>query len=175
MIEFIEKNKWLLVGYSTVLRALGWILLCMGGIGIALLIIEATQTGGTVNLKGTFGMLKRSNSIFISIALVSLGFAQLVRYLCRNDHKMGLLLRYGEKIFYLCAIIAIWNVGTLIWFVATGRMGANVSLNLHWLLSFMPTLLYKVAKILILIGLGQFLKHFIAAIKQSRLKIPENQ
>ena len=171
MIEFIEKNKRLLVGYSTVLRTLGWILLGMGGIGIVLLIIDATQMRGTVDLKGTFGMLKRSNTINISIAMVSLGFAQLVRYLCGNDHKMGLLLRYSEKIFYLCAIIAIWNVGGLI-YLKTGGKGSPFS---YWLPYFLPVLLYKITKILILVGLGQFSKHFIAAIKQSMLKIPEKQ
>ena len=168
MIKYIEKNKRLLAGYSTVLRILGWILLGMGGIGTVLLIIEATQTGGTINLTGTLGMLKRSNSINISLALVSLGFAQLIRYLCGNVHKMGLLLRYSEKIFYLCAIIAIWNIGVLIWVKATGRFGGNSSLYSYWLLYFLPILLYKIAKILILVGLGQFLKHFIAAIEHSK-------
>lgn len=168
MIEFIEKNKRLLVVYSTALRTLGWILLAMGGIGVVLLIIDATQMGGTVDLGGTFGMLKRSNSINISIAMVSLGFAQLIRYLCGNVHRMGLLLRYSEKIFYLCAIIAILNVGGLIWVKTTDLVGGNRSLYSYWLLYFLPILLYKSAKILILVGLGQFFKHFIAAIEQSK-------
>lgn len=170
MLEFIEKNKRLLVSYCTVLRVLGWLLLCMGGVGIALTVLEASQTGGRVNLEGTLGTFKRSNTIFINIGLVSLGFTQLVRYLCGNGYKMGLLLRYGEKIFYLCAIIAIWRVGVEVWLVATGRMGGNSSLDLRWLMFFMPTLLYKSAKVLILVGLGQFLKQLIAAIEGSKLK-----
>jgi hypothetical protein len=142
----------------------------MGVVGTVLLVLEASQTGGRVNLEGTLGMLKRSNTIFINIGLASLGFAQLVRYLCGNGHKMGLLLRYGEKIFYLCAIIVIWGVGVEVWLVATGRMGGNSSLDLRWLMFFMPTLLYKSAKVLILVGLGQFLKQLIAAIEGSKLK-----
>lgn len=169
MIEFIEKNKRLLVGYSIVLRTLGWILLGMGGIGVVLLIIDSTRTGGNVDLRGTFGMLKRSNSMYISIAMVSLGFAQLVRYLCGNVHKMGLLLRYSEKILYLCAIIAIWNVGVLIWIKATGRFGGNSSIYSYLITYFLPILLYKITKALILVGLGQFVKHFIAAIEHTRL------
>lgn len=82
---------------------------------------------------------------------------------------MGLLLRYGEKIFYLCAIIVIWRGGAEIWLFATGRMGGNSSLE-HWLMFFMPTLLYKSAKVLILAGLGQFLKQLIVAIECSKLK-----
>ena len=141
MIEFIKKNKRLLVGYSIVLRTLGWILLGMGGIGVVLLIIDATNMGGNVDLRGVFGMLKRSNSINISIAMVALGFAQLVRYLCGNVHKMGLLLCYSEKIFYLCAIIAIWNVGALIWVKTPGMSGVNRFLYSDWLLYFLPILL----------------------------------
>ena len=106
MVEFIEKKR-LLVFYCTALRILGWILLCMGVIGVALLFTEAAQTGGSAELRGALGYIKRSNTVLISIALVSLGFAQLVRYLFLNDRKMGLLLRYGEKVFYLCAIIEI--------------------------------------------------------------------
>ena len=171
MVEFIGKKR-LLVFYCTALRILGWILLCIGLIGTALLFIEASQTGGSVELRGALGMIKRSNTLFISIALVSLGFAQLVRYLFLNDHKMGLLLRYGEKVFYLCAIIAVWNMCVFFWLVATGhQMGGDSSLISRWLLYFMPTLLYKVAKILILIGLGRFLKHILVMAEESRLKI----
>jgi hypothetical protein len=141
MAEIIEKKR-LLVFYCTALRVLGWILLCLGFIGIALLFVEATQTGGTVDLRGALGMIKRSYTQFISIALVSLGFGQLVRYLFFNDHKMGPLLRYGEKIFYLCAIIAVWNIGAYFWLVATGhQIGGDSSFISRWLLYFMPTLL----------------------------------
>jgi len=108
----------------------------MGFIGTALLFIEASQTGGSVELRGALGMIKRSNTVFISIALVSLGFAQLVRYLFLNDHKMGLLLRYGEKIFYICAIIAVWNIGAYFWLVATGLIIGDSSPILRWLLYF---------------------------------------
>lgn len=173
MIKLVEKNKRLLMLYRTSLRALGWILLCMGGIGIALLVLEYSQTGGRITLGGTLGMLKRSGFIFINIALVSLGLAQLVRYLCGNGCKMGLLLRYGEKIFYVYAIITILQVGGQVWHVAAGRMGANISLNLHWLLVFLPTLLYQSTKALILVGLGQLLKQLIAAIEDSKLKISQ--
>jgi len=171
MIEFIEKHKRLLAGYCTVLRIFGWIFLGLGGIGIALLVIESTQTGGAVDVRGALGFIKRSNTANISMGLVSLGFAQLVRYLCGNDRKMGLLLRFGEKIFYFCAIIVIWNIGVLIWIKANGLFGGNSPLYSYLLLYFLPILLYKTAKILILVGLGQFLKHFVAAIEPSKLKI----
>ena len=170
MVEFIE-NKRLLVFYCTAIRIVGWILLCMGFIGIAILLVEAAQTGGGANLRGPFGIIKRSHTLFISVALVSLGFGQLVRYLFLNDHKMGLLLRYGEKIFYLCAIIVVWHVCIYFWLVATGQKGVGSSLILRWLLYFMPILLYKVAKILILIGLGRFLKHTIDRAQESRLEV----
>jgi hypothetical protein len=170
MVKFIEKKR-LLVFYCRALRILGWILLCIGIIGTALVFIEAAQTGGSVDLRDALGYIKRSNTVLISIALVSLGFAQLVRYLFLNDHKMGLLLRYGEKIFYLCAIIAVWNIGAYFWLVATGRTGGDNSFVSLWLLYFMPTILYKVAKILILIGLGRFLKQILVMAEEYRLKI----
>jgi hypothetical protein len=142
----------------------------MGIFGVALLIIESSQTGGSVELKGALGYIKRSSFQFISIALVSLGFGQLVRYLFFNDKKMGLLLRYGDKILYLCAIIAVWNIGAYFWLVATGRQMDGASSFISRWIFFVSILLYKVVKILLLIGLGRFLKHTIDTAKESRVQ-----
>jgi hypothetical protein len=169
MLEFIEKNKRLLVSYCTVLRVLGWILLCMAVVGITLLALEALQTGGGVTLDGTFGMLKRSYGIFINIGLVSLGLAQFIRYIC--GQKMGLLLRYGDKIFYLYAILGVWHEIFYDYLVVAGKTGGNSSSQLNWLLFILPvTLLYNATKALILIGLGLFLKQLIAAIERSKIE-----
>ena len=176
MMEFIEKNKRLLVFYYTTLRILGWILLGLGGVGFTLLILEASKTGGGITFEGTVGLVKRSYYSFISIGLFSLGFAQFVRYLCGNSPKMGLLLRFGDKIFYLCAIIAVWQVFGQAWHVVSGRMGGSSSQHLHWfLLDFPILLLYKIAKALIFVGLGLLLKKLIAVIENSGLKTPANQ
>jgi len=105
MFEFIDRNKRLLFSYRVILQILGWILLCMGGIGFVMLITESFQAGGRITLDGDFGMLKRSWDMCISLGLISIGFAQLIQYV--SGHKMGLLLRYGDKIFYLYAILAI--------------------------------------------------------------------
>jgi len=191
MINIIEKNKRLWMFYCTVLRVLGWILLCIGGIGFVMLLLEYIQTGGEVTFKGGFGPFKRSYNLFVNIGLVSLGFSQLVRYLCGNDNKMGPLLRYGDKIFYLYAILTVLQVGIWIW-LSTGRMGSNTSVlqhqahsfphqvdyitmytskaanGLHWFIFFLPTLLYKGAKVIILVGLGKFLKQLIPITKDSK-------
>ena len=176
IMEFIEKHRRLLVFYYTTLRILGWILLGLSGVGFTLLILEVSRTGGGITFEGTAGFVKRSCSAFISIGLFSLGFAQFVEYLCGNSHKMGLLLRYGDKIFYLCAIVAIWQVCGETWLVTTGQKGGNSSHHLHWFLYDFPILLvYRTAKGLILVGLGLLLKKLIAAIENSRLKTPANQ
>lgn len=191
MINIIEKNKRLWMFYCTVLRVLGWVLLCMGGIGFVMLLLESFRTGGGVTFEGVLGVFKRSYHHFVNIGLVSLGFSQLVRYLRVNDNKMGPLLRYGDKIFYLYAIITVLQVGIWIW-LSTGRMGSNTSVlqhqahsfphqvdyitmytsdpadGLRWFIFFLPTLLYKGAKVLILVGLGKFLKQLIAIIEDSK-------
>jgi hypothetical protein len=173
MLEYIEKNKQLLALYCIVLRVFGWILLCMGSVGYVLLWAEYLQRIGRIYLWGELGTFVdsafvRSYIICINIGLISLGFVQLVRYLCGNSYKMGLLLRYGDKILYLGAILVIWGVGVQVWIVATGLAGGNTSLDLHWLVSFMPTILYKSAKVLLLIGFGLFLKILIVTLEGSR-------
>jgi hypothetical protein len=142
----------------------------MGAIGFTLLLSEYFQ-GKRVTLDGTFGMLKRSYGHFINIGLVSLGLTQFIQYLCGCDNKVGLLLRYGDKIFYVYAFLGVWQEVGQAWFVATGKMGGDSSWQLSWFIFTLPVmLLYKVAKALILIGLGLFLKQLIAVIKESRLK-----
>jgi hypothetical protein len=173
MLEYIEKNKRLLVLYYTVLRILGWILLCMGSVGYALLWMEYLQRIGRINLWGELeavvdSAFVRSYIVCINMGLISLGFAQLVRSLCGSGYKMGLLLRYSDKIFYLGAIIVIWGVGVQVWIAATGLAGGNTSLDLRWLLSFMPTILYNSAKVLLLIGFGRFLKILIVILEGSK-------
>jgi hypothetical protein len=162
MVEFVKRNRRLLEIYSTVLRVFGWILLCMGGVGLALLTLEGFKTGGPVSFEGALGTFKRSYHYFVKIGLLSLGFGQLVRYLIGKDIKMGPLLRYGEKLFYLYAGIVIWQAVLWFWIVATGRTGGTSPL-LHRLISLLPTLIYEIAKVLLLVGAGQFLRHFIAA------------
>ncbi|MCK4752075.1 MAG: hypothetical protein KAS75_01420 [Planctomycetes bacterium] len=174
-MEFIEKHKRLLVFYYTTLRIFGWILLCLGGVGLTLLILEGSKLGGRVTFEGTVGLVKRSYPAFVSLGLFSLGFAQLVKYLCGNSHKRGLLLRYGDKIFYLCAIIAVWRACGEAWLMATGQKGGNSSHHLHWFLYDFPMLLlYRTTKAFVLVGLGLLLKKLIVVIESSRLKTPAN-
>jgi len=185
MININEKNKRLWLVYSTILRILGWLCVCMGGIGFVMLLLEYIQTGGEVTFKGEFRAFKRSYNIFVNIGLLSLGLSQLLRYLCGNNKKMGPLLRYGDKILYLYAIITVLKVGFWIWLDAMSRMDSITSAfpnqvqyitihtskaayGLHWFILFLPTLLYQGAKVLILIGLGKFLKYSVAIIKESK-------
>jgi hypothetical protein len=172
MLEFIKKHKRLLLSYRVVLRILGWILLCMSIVGFAMLYTEYFQTGGKVTLDGTFGMFKRSYSYFFNIGLISLGLAQLIRYLCGD--RMGLLLCFGDKILYLYAIIAVWQDIVQAWFVATGKMGGGNSWHLQWFMFTLPiTLVYRIAEVLIFIGLGLFLKQLIEALEASKLKLSQ--
>jgi cell division protein FtsW (lipid II flippase) len=173
MIAFIERHNRLSKFYQRTLQLLGWILLCMGGIGLVMLIAESFQAGGRINLEGDFGMLKRSWDMCIGLGLISLGFAQFIRYLC--DHKIGLLLRYGDKILYLYAVLAIGREISYDWFVgAAGKMGGGSSAQREWLLFILPiTFLYNAARALILVGLGLFLKQLITAIEASKLKVPD--
>jgi hypothetical protein len=165
MIEFIEKNRRLLVQYCMVLRILGWLLVGYGGIYVAWLIITSMIEDSSKGILGFFVM-----QLFFSIGfgLLLLGFGQLVRYLCDTDSEKGLLLLYGERIFYLFAIIVILRMVFSILGMMIGLFSGNIPFLSVFSLTFLITLLYSSAKIFILVGLGQFLKHFIAAIEQSK-------
>jgi hypothetical protein len=173
MLEFVERNKHRLFYYRVVLAILGWILLCMAGIALGLVIKDSLQMGGRVDLGGTFGTFKRSYTHYFNIGLLSIGLAQLVRYLAED--RMGLLLRYGDKIFYLYAIVSVWQEIGLVWLVASGKMGGGPSAQMDYFLFSLPvSLIYRITEVLVLVGLGILLKKVVISKAGSELN-PEQE
>ena len=100
---------------------------------------------------------------FVFVGLAAMILSQLARYVFDRGYKPGLMLRCGDKILYLFAVLAI------LW--ALFRYGYSVEVIENATSRFLyvqPLILPTVAKVLILFCLGQILKRIMPIIEESR-------
>lgn len=163
MNEFIEKNRSLLQTYWVAARVIGWVLVILSAIPALLIpyIISGVfhkYPGGIIPMLGPlievlFGRLP--------LGVIVLGVAQLIRYVSESEYQPGWLLRHGTGILYFFA--ALMFVGPVIrycFLLPAIKLVDSSSIAIH--------LLADVAKMLILIGLGDILKRVMPVIEESK-------
>ena len=164
MNTFIKENEKLLRFYSAALRISGWLLFQFGICSSVIFIVLTRNQNAEEMLKITFfGGLS-----IMFLGLFGIGLAQLVRYLFDSDYKPGLLLRHGDK--FICAyaiytlIMATIHIVKFVQYLRMTDMEAHMLiLSVH-----VTGMVYCVAKALILIGIGQFLKRLIPIIEEHK-------
>ncbi len=161
MNEFIKKNKRLLKIYCVTARIIGWTILIAVGVWIALIL--AGLGGGNQESKG---FLLRSVPAFIFAymlpGLITLGVAQFMQYLFEREYRPGWILRYGDKILYLYAVVQI--VFDVLRHVYAVKLFTKVHV---WPMAVLP-MLFLAAKVLILVGLAQILRRVMPVIEESK-------
>jgi hypothetical protein len=158
MNEFIEKNKGLLKFYCVAARIIGWVLL----------ITAATQTVSNLSGYSSFSIpfvMPITFFIRILIGLVVLGVAQFIRYLFETEYKPGWILRHGEKILYLYAVLRVIRI-VFLYFVDAKTMGDSIYYSPWGFL--VSNVLPVVASALILVGLAQILRRVMPIIEESK-------
>ncbi len=157
--EFIEKNKKLLRTYCIAARIIGWVLVILSAMPALLIpyIISGVfheYPGGIIPMLGPlvevlFGRLP--------LGVIVLGVAQLIRYVSERQYQPGWLLRHGSGILYLFAALMI--TGPIIRYFCIKHIDSSY-IVMH--------LLADVAKMLILVGLGNILKRIMPVIEESK-------
>jgi hypothetical protein len=158
---FIEKNKRLLKIYCVIARIIGWTILVVVGIWIALIL---TGLGGG-NQHGKELLLRSIPSFIFAYmlpGLITLGAAQLMQYLFEREYRPGWILRHEDKLLYLYAVVQI--VFDVLRHINAAKLFAQLNV---WLMTVLPMLLLA-AKVLILVGLAQILKRLLPMIEESR-------
>ncbi len=161
MNTFIENNKGLLKFYCVTARIIGWVLLITAG----------NQTVSTLSGHSSFSIpFVMPITIFIHmlIGLVVLGVAQFIRYLFETEYKPGWILRHGEKVLYLYAVLRVIRI-VFLFFVNARTMGDSIYYS-PWgflVLNGLPV----VASALILVGLAQILRRVMPIIEESKTLI----
>jgi hypothetical protein len=191
MNEFIEKNRRLLKFYCVAARVIGWMLIVLGVIGILVIgfyssgLRSASEESYIREQYREYILYAVPSQLFyFTLGLVTLGVAQFIQYLIERKYKAVWILRHGDKILYMCAVLlvgsavinSVRNFGRLIWFLERGNPG------LWWWMYFvlpersiwswrffllLPVLL-AAAKALVLVGLAQILRRILPVIEESK-------
>ena len=166
MNEFIEKNRALLKLYCIVARIIGWLLM-IGGFFWFGLTFSAVDINNNerpdVLLYGISSMLFD----FILPGLIALGVMQFIRYLFENTSKPGRILRNADRLFYMYAVFLIVKTYVKCFWYSAWYAQVIESESLR-VLFIQPFLLPTVAKVLILVGLGQILRRILPVIEESK-------
>jgi len=167
MHKAIEENRRLLEFCYSGTRFIGGMLLFVGSILVAVLflglIAKVNVNQGNMKYEVPTIILKL---MFPGVLL--LGVAQFLKCLFEAGHKPSWILRYGNRILYLYAVLLI---GNRIWgFVRLMEIGEKSYFDFFafapWVLlvAYLPSLLVLAAKVLILVGLGQIMQRIIMPI-----------
>ena len=166
MNEFIEKNRRLLHFYCEALRTIGSLILILGLFsGCAMTTLVLLSKIGVRHAPKSFDMMIAWPSgffKFIFFGIGIMGIAQFIRYLVERNYKPGWILRHGEIIFYLYALLTIFND---VWVYMANYH--SPSLHTRVLVIFV-TVFSTAVKVLILVGLGQILRRLMPVIEESR-------
>ena len=160
MHMFIEQNKKLLRFYDIALRLLGWLLLAFGLLNYSISIIQAIialSPKAFAERVLSVGLLR-----LISLSLLGLGIAQLIRYFCDHHHKPGFILRNGDKFLYTYLIL------TIIQYIYYSAKFSATSNNDYPYFDFILSIILLATKALIIIGVAQFLTRVLPIIEEHK-------
>ncbi|MHC4483238.1 MAG: hypothetical protein ACYSW4_06785 [Planctomycetota bacterium] len=165
MNEFIEQNRRPLRFCCLAVQVFGWALALAGVVWFIRFLSRPFQP----SLDGIGGIRFILYGVscfvfdFFFVGLASVILAQLARYFFEGESKPGLFLRCGDKILYSFAAIgifwAVFGYGTSI------RLIENADLRF---LYSQALLLPTIAKVLILVALGQILRRILPIIEESK-------
>ncbi len=167
MNEIIEKNRRLLRFYCETLRTIASVILILQLIAVCAMTIFAllskfglwpgTKPFNMVIITFLPSYLK---AIFFWIGI--LGLAQFVRYLYENDYLPGWILRHGDMFFYLYALLTILEV---VWIYMTNDHSPSLYTQA---IKISGSVLGTAVKVMVLVGLGQILRHLMPVIEESK-------
>lgn len=168
MSEFIKRNRRLLKFYFIVAQILGWLLMA-GGVFWFILTFSSSSLDIYNNDRPDVLLYGISSMLFDFMlpGLIALGVTQLIRYLFEDTSKPGFILRNADRIFYMYAVFLIMKT-YLKYFWYSAWYAQLIKSEASRLLFMQPFLLPTVAKILILIGLGQILRRLMPVIEESK-------
>lgn len=162
--EVIEDKRRPLRFFCIALELIGWILVFGGTMWFIYLLSGTRATSDRMaGLREMLTVIANFSFDFVFIGLVAVILAHLTRYVFERDFRRGILLRCGDKILYLFAVLSLgWAGFSWFYYIKTIE-------EIYWRgLLAQPLILPTVAKVLILVCLGQILKRILPVIEESK-------
>ena len=167
MNEFIKQNRRLLKFYCTAALIIGWLLIAGGFIWFIPTITSIDINDDYKAADAHLYVISAMLFDFLLPGLIALGVMQFIKYLFEDTNKPGCILRNADRFLYIYAVFLI--VRTYLQYSWNCVCYAEViESETSRLLFIQPFLLPTVAKILILVGLGQILRRIIPVIEESK-------
>lgn len=165
MHEFVEQNQRLFKFYSSAARFIGWSVLL---VTLCLILIELLSRGSFSGIKDFSMRIHMIGGLlfrYLLPVLLALLVSQLIRHITEPEYHYGWILRYGDKILYIYAVLVVLNT---IWqhiyyfIIQHGSHGPSMFLYV------IDIVLVALAKVLILVGFGQILKRVMPIIEEHK-------
>ena len=157
------KKLKLLNGFCTAIACIGWTLIIGGWFWLIVFFIR-TNSGASTELGEIQYLFYGISAVSFDFFFVGLGaiiVARLAKFIFEKGSSPTLMLRCGDKIFYLFAVLGIlWAIFCHLIFAATIEDSATRFLYEQ------PALLPTLGKAVILILLGQILKRILPVIQE---------
>ena len=169
MNTFTGKNRRLLYLYCETLRTIASVVLILGllgGCGMAIIALLSrvgywpAPKSYDVNMIAWLPSFLKAMFFWIGV----LGLVQFIRHLVERDYEPGWILRHGEIIFYVYALLPILNV---VWYYMIVPSFNSPSVLTRAVLSLVSVFSTAV-RVLVPVGLGRILRHLMAVIEESK-------
>jgi len=159
----MDKKLKLLSGLCTAIACIGWILIIGGWFWLIVFFTQA-NTGASLELSEIQFLFYGISALSFDFFFVGLGaviVARLTKFIFERESTPTLMLRCGDKILYLFAVLAVlWAVFRHLIFAVTIEDATARFLYEQ------PALLPTLGKVIILILLGQILKRLLPVIQE---------
>ncbi len=159
----MDKKLKLLSGLCTAIACIGWTLIIGGWFWLIVFFTQA-NTGASLELSEIQFLFYGISALSFDFFFVGLGaviVARLTKFIFERESTPTLMLRCSNKIFYLFAVLGVlWAVFRHLIFAAAIEDTATRFLYEQ------PALLPTLGKAVILILLGQILRHLLPVIQE---------
>lgn len=171
MSILIEKNKGWLSFYSLASRIIGWTYIILNMLPVLFISFVVYDTIKTHKTLGIYWLPSTLECLFgqLPLGIILLGVAQLIKYICEDGYKLPWLLRHGTFLLYLFALLtfiqSLAQLFTQYWQMSHVTNFVEDFSSVTVITSYaLPVL----AKMLVLIGLGSFLKRVMPVIEEAK-------
>ena len=172
MNQFVEQNRGFLRFYSTAAKIIGWVLICGGIIWFllfALCILVIDDAAGDLGWSHTTENAIYATSVFVFdfvfLGLIALVLSQLIDCIVQGDYRPGPLLRFGNVILYIYALLIIARA---IISYRTWRISLLGGYGTGHMLFIQPIVVPVIAKVLIIVGLAEVLRRVLSMVEESK-------
>ena len=166
MNEFIRQNRRLLNFYCIVAAILGWLLIA-GGTFWFYLSISSVDIYNSDRPDILLHLISSLVFDFFVPGLIALGVMKFIRYL-EDTSKPAHFLRNADCLFYMYAVFLVVKTYIRYFWYSAWYAELIIQSEASRLIFIQPFLLPTVAKVLILVGLGQILRRLIPVIEESK-------